>query len=144
MTIKADDLHVLDRMEHGFHFLMGWCDDALLRHVDIETNYQKSFLAWQTCDLMRITYYGFKEFTTSYLEQHSQDDLYIVPLRLNGSAVETLFSQMKYSAGGHFSSTNCTARSSLLMKNQVRGRSVKDADYRNVNLNLLSQTLKKM
>ena len=55
---------------------------------------------------MRITYYGFVEFTRSYLERHSQYGLYIVPVQLNGSAVETLFSQMKYSTGGHLRSTN--------------------------------------
>ena len=142
--IKADDLHVLNVMEQGFYFLMGWCDDALLRGIDIATNDQKSFLAWQTWDLMRVTFYGFMEFTRSYLERHLQDGLYIVPVRLNGSAVETLFSQMKYSAGGHLSSTNySTAISSILIKKQVRGQGVKDTDYRNVSLNLLSQTLRK-
>ena len=142
--VKEDDLHVLNTMEDSFYFLTGWCDDALLRGIDIGTSEQRSFLAWQTWDLMRITYYGFLEFTKSYLERHSQDGLYIVPVRLNGSAVETLFSQMKYSAGGQLSSTNYrTARSSLLMKQQVRGQNVKDAEYRNVSLNLLSQTLRK-
>ena len=120
-------------MEHGFYFLMGWCGDALLRDLDIATSEQRSCLAWQTWGLMRSTYYGFVEFTMSYLERHSQDGLYIVPVRLNGSAMETPFPQMKYSAGGHLSSTNySTARSSLLIKKQVRGQG-------RISLNLLSQ-----
>ena len=40
---KVDDLHVLESIEYGFYFLMGWCDDALSRDIDIATSEQRSF-----------------------------------------------------------------------------------------------------
>ena len=93
----------------------------LTNYVPIESNSQKVFLSWQTWDLMRLTFYGFKDFTDSFFRRHPSDEHYIIPVMLNGNAVETLFSQLKYSAGGHLSSTNyASARSSLLVKRQVR------------------------
>ena len=83
--------------------------------------------------------YGFTDFVNSFFQRHPNTSHYIVPVSLNGNAAETLFSQLKYSAGGHLSSTNyATARSSFLVKKSVRGHNVKDKDYRNVPLGLLS------
>lgn len=131
-------------MENGFMFFAGWCDDAILNYVPIESNSQKVFLSWQTWDLMRLTFYRFKDFTDSFFRRHPSDEHYIIPVRLNGSAVETLFSQLKYSEGGHLSSTNyAPARSNLLVKRQVRGHNVKDKEYHNIPLNLSSQPLKR-
>ena len=136
---------VIESMENGFMFFVGWCDDAILNGVPVESNAQKVFLAWQTWDLMRLTFYGFKEFTENFFRRHPSEEHYIIPVRLNGSAVETLFSQLKYSTGGHLSSTNySSARSSLLVKRQVRGHNVKDKDYRNISLNLSRQPLKRL
>ena len=142
--ISLDNREVLESMENGFMFFAGWCDDAILNYVPIESNSQKVFLSWQTWDLMRLTFYGFKDFTDSFFRRHPSDEHYIIPVRLNGSAVETLFSQLKYSAGGQLSSTNyASARSSLLVKRQVRGHNVKDKEYRNIPLNPSSQPLKR-
>lgn len=141
-TIKSGQTQILDKMKDGFYFFMGWCDEVIGNRIDISSNTQKSFLAWQTWDLMRVTFYGFIDFVEAFIARHQQDGQYIIPVRLNGSAVETLFSQLKYSAGGHLSSTNyATARSSILIKKQVKGHNVKDSEYRNVNLNLLQQSL---
>ena len=142
--ISVGQRNVIELMEDGFWFFVGWCDDAILNNVSIESNRQKAFLSWQTWDLMRLTFYGFKGFVDSFFHRHPGEEYYIVPVRLNGSAVETLFSQLKYSTGGHLSSTNyASARSSLLVKRQVRGHNVKDKEYRNITLNLSSQPLKK-
>ena len=142
--IKVRDQEILAKMEEGFLFFMGWCDEAIINSVPIESNKQKTFLSWQTWDLMRLTYYGFKGFIQSFFERHQDEDHYIIPVRLNGSAVETLFSQLKYSTGGHLRSTNyASARSSLLVKRQVQGYNVKDKDYRNIQLNLASQPVKR-
>ena len=131
-------------MKDGFYFFMGWCDEVIGNGMDISANIQKSFLAWQTWDLMRVTFYGFIDFVEAFISRHQQDGQYIIPVRLDGSAVETLFSQLKYSAGGHLSSTNyATARSSILIKKQVKGHNVKDKEYRNVNLNFLNQSLRR-
>ena len=42
-------------------------------------------------------------------------------MRLNGSAIETFFSQLKYTAGGHLSGVNyATARASILSKGSMK------------------------
>ena len=93
---------------------------------------------------MRLTFYGFKGFVDSFFYRHPGEEYYIVPVRLNGSALETLFPQLKYSTGGNLSSTKyASAISSLLVKRHVRGHNVKDKEYRNITYNLSSQPLKK-
>ena len=84
--------------------------------------------------------HGFRLFIHDFFRRHPNTHHYILPVRLNGSAVETLFSQLKYSAGGQLSATNyATARSSILMKKVVKGHTVKDQEYRNVPLGLFSK-----
>ena len=140
-AIKSADSVVLHNIDEGFHFFMGWCDDAVLQHINIFSNKVTQFLAWQTWDLTRLMVYGFKWFIRDFFQRHPNTHHYIIPVRLNGNAVETLFSQLKYSAGGQLSATNyATARSSILMKKVVKGHTVKDQDYRNVPLGLFSQT----
>ena len=91
---------------------------------------QKKFLAWQSnqffdvCiniviflafDLLRVDFYGFKQFCKYFLEKYP--GYFISPLRVSGSAVESLFSQLKYNAGGKLDSVNyATARASCLIK----------------------------
>ena len=137
--IRNRDSHIFNNINDGFHFFMGWCDDSVLNNINMSSSETKEFLAWKTWDLTRLTVYGFQGFVHSFFQRHPNTGHYIVPVRLNGSAVETLFSQLKYSAGGHLSSTNyATARSSILVKNTVRGHNVKDKDYGNVPLGLVS------
>ena len=90
------------------------------------------FLSWQTWDLQRIVYYGFTGFCEDFLTSHS--GYFIYPSRLNGSAIETIFSQLKYSTGGNLLSINyASARASLLIKGCVSGR-YKGDDYRDAPL----------
>ena len=49
-------------------------------------------------------WYGFKGLCQEFTSKHEQ--YYVVPVRLNGSAVESLFSRFKYDAGGNLSATN--------------------------------------
>ena len=54
------------------------------------------------------------------LSQHPTH--FVSPLRASGSAIEMLFGQYKYSAGGKFDSSNyATARASCLVKGAVSG-----------------------
>ena len=139
-AIKNADSVVLQNIDEGFHFFMGWCDDAILEHINIFANNVTQFLAWQTWDLTRLMVHGFRLFIHDFFRRHPNTHHYIIPVRLNGSAVETLFSQLKYSAGGQLSATNyATARSSILMKKVVKGHTVKDQEYRNVPLGLFSK-----
>ena len=90
------------------------------------------FLSWQTWDLMRITWYGFKEFCEYFTQRHPGYAVY--PLRLNGSAVKMIFSQLKFITGGHLSAVNfATARANLITRYGVHGRRYTNA-YRDAPL----------
>jgi len=68
---------------------------------------------------------------------------FISLLRLSGSAVETLFSQFKHTAGSKLSSTNySTARPAPLVKHTVAYHH-SSVSYRDVPLNLSDCTLEK-
>ena len=68
---------------------------------------------------------------------------FVSPLRLSGSAVETLFSQYKYATGGKLDASNyCTARAGNLVK-QVVTRHESGKDYRNEQLSTALLPLKK-
>ncbi len=102
---------------------------------------QKCFLSWQTWDLQRMLVYGFKELCADFINKYG-DTFYLTPKRLNGSAIETLFSQFKDSAGGTLSSSNyATARASYLMRVSIHGKHHGEADYRNVPLYLRQMDL---
>ena len=58
----------------------------------------------QTWDLLQIMYKGFTGLCEDILNDHP--GYFISPLRINGSAVETIFSSLKYISGGNLSSTN--------------------------------------
>ena len=54
--IKPGQTQILNKMKDGFYFFMGWCDEVIGSRMDITSYTQKSFLAWQTWDLMRVTF----------------------------------------------------------------------------------------
>lgn len=76
-----------------------------------------------------------KEFLTNHPGQA------IHPIRLSGSAVETIFSQLKYASGGNLMSTNySSARASVLIKGGVAGKYRGD-DYRDAPLFIRQHSL---
>jgi hypothetical protein len=78
-------------------------------------------------------YFGFVDFCTDYLARHP--GYYISPLKVNGSAVETLFCQFKFSAGGKLSSQNYgTAKRSVMVKRGIHGHHAAGAGYRDAPL----------
>ena len=83
--------------------------------------------------------YGFRSFCSYFLSQYP--GYFITPVRINGSAVETLFSQYKYSAGGKLDSANYeTVRAANLMKRTTSchhsGKGYRDDDINTVELPL--------
>ena len=85
--------------------------------------------------------YSFSNFARTFLEEFP--DHFISPLRLSGSAVETLFSQFKHTAGGKLSSTNyATARAAHLVKYTMAYHH-SSVDYRDVPLHLSDCMLQK-
>ena len=95
-------------------------------------------IAW---DLLCIDVYGFKAFCEWFLQTYPTH--FISPLRISGSAVESLFSQYKYTAGGKLDSVNyTTARGAHLMK-QIISEHHSGTDYRNQTISVAEIGLKK-
>ena len=85
--------------------------------------------------------YSFLTFVQAFLEEFP--DYFISPVRLSGSAVETLFSQFKHTAGGKLSSVNySTARAAHLVKHSVAYHH-SSISYRDVPLHLSDCVLEK-
>lgn len=103
----------------------------------------RHFLSWQTWDLFRIMWYGFKEFCCSFTSKHP--GYYVTPPCLNGSPFETLFSQLKFISHGNLTSV-CypQALASQLTKGSIHGHSVAgSSSYRNVTLFVRKHDLQK-
>lgn len=130
--IKCVHSPFLTTIKKGFQFFSEWADKLILegtcKHCmftftasyitpgyDFSRNSERMFISYQTWDFLRIMYYGFVGFCTDFLEKHPGYTVY--PIRMNGSAVETVFSQLKYVTGGNLISTNyASARSSILLR----------------------------
>ena len=96
------------------------------------------FIAW---DLLRVCFYGLNGFAEWFLQKYPNH--FISPVRLSGSAVETLFSQFKHCTGGKLSSSNyAVARASHLIKHTVSSHH-SSKGYRDVPLDLPDSTLQK-
>lgn len=106
----------IQRMEKAFQFFASWAEKQQTNKED-----KKSFLAWQTWDLLRVMWFGFKGLTREFLSDHP--GYYINPRRLNGSAVETLFGQLKHTTGRNLTAVNYeTAKATMLTKRQSKGK----------------------
>ena len=97
-----------------------------------------SSIAW---DLLRIDFYGFKAFCEWFLTAYPT--YFVSPLRISGSAVESLFSQYKHIAGGKLDAVNyTTARGAHLMK-QIVSEHHSGAGYRDQSISVAELGLKK-
>ena len=90
-------------------------------------------LVW---DLLRVCVYGFTAFATWFLDEYP--DHFISPVRLSGSAIETLFNQFKGTTGGKLSAMNYAH----LVKHAVTPHH-SSKGYRDVPLDLGQVALKK-
>jgi len=73
------------------------------------------FTAW---DLLRIDVYGFRAICEWFFKAYPT--YFISPLRLSGSAIESLFGQYKHAAGGKLDAVNyATARAACLVRQSV-------------------------
>lgn len=85
--------------------------------------------------------YGFKGLVADFLPTHPGH--HICPKRVNGSGVETLFSQLKHTTSGNLTGHNYeTAKATLLTKRMIHGSKTKD-DYRSTPLNIRQSELKR-
>lgn len=82
---------------------------------------------------------GFLGLCEEFTSRHGPDH-YLVTVRINGSAIESLFSRFKYNADGNLSAVNYeTAVSRLLTANSVS----QSSDYRKSELNVTGQLKRK-
>jgi hypothetical protein len=138
--IKSMSSSLLENMKNGFVYFCDWREK--LSHSEpngykFRDPNQKSFLAWQTYELLQIMYHGFNGLCHEFFESHP--DYFVSPIRINGSAVESVFSCLKYISGGHLSSTNYSSSlTALATQREVAVNPTAEKGYRTdmfVNLN---------
>ncbi len=77
---------------------------------------------------MKICWYGFKGYCQEFLTSHP--GYFVTPLRLNGSAIETIFSQLKHASRDSLTAvTYESARAQLLTRRSIHGPHTRD-EYR--------------
>ena len=82
---------------------------------------------------------GFVDLVEAFLHDNAATGHYIVPVKLNGSAVETVFSQVKYISGGKLTGLNyATALRNMDLQKELQGTYKRSDDYRNVPLCIAS------
>ena len=93
----------------------------------------------QTWDLLRIVVYGFLAFCEWFFTNVSPDGKYFIsPLRINGSALESIFSVLKHTSGGNLSALNYgpSLGRFIYRKGQVVVNQNSETGYRDITLNL--------
>ncbi|XP_065894808.1 uncharacterized protein [Dysidea avara] len=134
---------VIKNINEGFSYFTDWLDAILQQDPKFPhtSSTQRSFLSWQTWDLLRIDVYGFRAFSEWFFKTYPT--YFISLVRLSGSAAESLFSQYKHNAGGKLDSVNyCTARAAHLVKQTVSTHH-SGKGYRDENLNTTELPLRK-
>ena len=96
------------------------------------------FLAW---DLLQIDIYGFKAFCQWFLTTYLT--YFASRLQLSGSAVESRFSQYKYSAGEKLDSVNYTTSRAAYLIKQGTADHHSDLSYRDEDLKFAELPLQK-
>lgn len=138
-----DDV-VLGNINDGYKYFVEWFDElSECQNFTPTSTSESRFLAWQTWDLLRVCMYGFKAFCQDFLTEHP--GYYIIPVRINGSAIETLFSQFKFSAGSKLSSVNYeTAVRAFKMKKCIHGTFAAAKGMRDIPLHAREVKLKRV
>jgi len=85
--------------------------------------------------------YGFKAFCEWFLKTYPT--YFVSPLRLSGSAVESLFSQYKFSAGGKLDSVNYTTSRAAHLIKQCTAEHHSGTSYRDENLSFIETPIQK-
>lgn len=93
------------------------------------------YVLLQTWDLLETMFNGFTGLCEELFAEHP--GYYVIPVRISGSAIESVFSCLKYISGGNLSSVNySTSLMSLATQKEVPCNSKGEDTYRNVPLNL--------
>jgi len=96
------------------------------------TNY---LVPLQTWDLLRIMFQGFIGLCKHFLSRYP--GYFITPVRTNGSAIESYFSQQKYAVRGQLSAINYeTAQAALETTKGASTKRPHEADHRDAGLDI--------
>ena len=110
----------------GFKYFVDWYQEIA---TSTDSNDKQSFLSWQTWDLLQVLISGMKPLIADFTARHP--DYFVVLSRINGSVVESLFSQLKYSVSGTLSSINYgNVRAAVLVKSNCHTHNSSNAEYR--------------
>jgi hypothetical protein len=79
--------------------------------------------------------HGFTGLCLDFLRKNP--DHFVVPVRVTGSVIESLFSNLKYVSGGQLSSINySTSLSALITQRESSSNAFSENGYRNVPINM--------
>ena len=93
------------------------------------------FIPLQTWDLLRLMFQGFIGLCEHFLAEHP--GYFITPVRINGSAIESYFSQLKYAARGQLSAINYeTAQAAVETSKAASTKRPHEADYRDARVDI--------
>ncbi|XP_071523557.1 uncharacterized protein [Panulirus ornatus] len=82
----------------GYQWFCDWLKEVhSTADFQVRNPRQKEFLSWQTWEGLQLSVHGFKSLCKSFHSRHP--DRSIIPVRLNGSAVDAIFSQVKHYCG---------------------------------------------
>ncbi|KAG7161374.1 Latent membrane protein 1-like [Homarus americanus] len=96
--VTATDEEAISNMVEGYHWFCEWQKQAhTATDFQVRNPRQKEFLSWQTWDGLQLSVHGFKSLCKNFHSRHP--DRAIVPIRLNGIAVEDIFSLVRHHCG---------------------------------------------
>ena len=85
---------------------------------------------------MRIGVFGLKSLLRDFKKRNPQH--YLVLSRINGSAIESLFSQIKYATAGKLSSVNYGfSRRAVIISSNVQSSHAQNENYRGDRLDIV-------
>ena len=131
VPVKGPDSEPLACVATGFKFFENWMSSLISSHPHFlpTSPKTKEFLSWQTWDLLRLMRFGFVDFCKDFTTRNPSH--YIVPVRVTGSAIETVFSQLKHAAGGCLTAANyASSRASLQVQRSCIPSHCSNASYR--------------
>lgn len=130
-----------ENIKEGFAFFEEWLEFLKATPNFRQTSpLERRFISWQTFSLLKISIIGFLGVVDFMTKQHPA--YYVAYLKLNGSAIESLFSKLKYQAGGKLSGLNYgPARDSVVIMERTRPPrnqgSTRQYSYRDEKLDLI-------
>ena len=92
-----------------------------------------------------MMFLGFVGLCSDFLSKHAKERYYIVPVRVNGSAIESYFSRLKFSAHGQLSASNySSAQAAIEMAKSVSAKRPHESDYRDAGVDIRPVGLKRL